>query len=1087
MSRSPRPPRDRCALTDVKRSRRVLASVIAVVVTAVAAVAMVYANPASAASVVITPISATGFVHAANDGSPEVDITVCASFDQPVRFIEALVRFSLPNLLGVAILGPTSGAVTNWCGTFADLNAGPQGATVGIDVSWSAHNGNGLSEGHAHSNGSYTVPGPPPPTPKKTPQQAADLGHASNAMWAATAIIAVGAAILTVAAAAATGGAALALAPAMIGLLGGGVAAYMAAELGDLAIDPPDPNYTVPVVPHNVALTPYVAGNGLTPAAADALNALRVVEEDETGQAAAMLAALYKAEGAAAANDAVWEQAQSLAAADFAHQLALDLNSEPPLRSAARSALEASGFGVFAITADQAAAQQAAWDSPGLTPAQMDALTLGGTYPGMDDRLHALAHTFSPTAFVQQNALDLLAPAPGQGQPNQLEAAYAEAAAALLTWSDALRANPVGSPPPSPAIITGIQPSEGVAAGGTSVTIFGSNLLDTTQVNFGATPATSGTCTPSQCTVVSPLGTGTVDVTAIGPGGTSAVTPADRFTYVTGVPGPIHLPADTLITSGGFDPPGSESVQSFDSLVGPTGAAKLGEGWQITAGSVDLVGPSSAQAAEGVQFVDLNGNDVAGPGTISQTIPTLPGHKYRLSFQLAGNPNGDPVIKTMTASIGTMTQDFTFDTTGHTNLNLGWVEKDVDALSCSSTLPVTLKTTTPGQRGPNIDAVSVVDLGLAPAGTCIAPVTETHTSITSDAPDPSLVGQAVTVHYSVTSAGGTPTGNVTVSDGTVSCTGTVSAGQCSLTLTSAGAKSLTATYAGDGNFTGSASAAEAHTVNRLATTTTITADSPDPSDVGQPVTVQYTVAANAPGAGTPTGNVTVSNGTVSCTGTLSAGQCSLTFTSAGAKSLTATYAGDGNFTSSTSAAETHTVNRRATTTTITGDNPDPSTVGQPVTVQFSVTAASGTPTGNVTVTDGVDSCTGTVAAGQCSVTLMTLGSRTLTATYPGDSTFAGSTSAGETHTVNLRDPLAELASAIKNASPPLDPRLERNLLNRVHTIQKDLAKGKKAEACAELGKLAKRIQQLKRTHRGLTPAQAANFLKLISDATKSIC
>ncbi len=53
----------------------------------------------------------------------------------------------------------------------------------------------------------------------------------------------------------------------------------------------------------------------------------------------------------------------------------------------------------------------------------------------------------------------------------------------------------------------------------------------------------------------------------------------------------------------------------------------------------------------------------------------------------------------------------------------------------------------------------------------------------------------------------------------------------------------------------------------------------------------------------------------------------------------------------------------------------------------------------MTVSDGVDSCTGTVAAGTCTITLTTSGSRTLTATYAGDSNFNGSTSAGEPHSV----------------------------------------------------------------------------------------
>lgn len=551
------------------------------------------------------------------------------------------------------------------------------------------------------------------PTPKKTPQQAASLGHASNAMAFAAATIGVAAIIVGVA----SGGV---LVPVLFGLLAGGPATFFALHLSDLAIDPPDPDYMVTVVPPNIPLPRYGPSDGISVPAADALNALKALQEEEIGLAAAMVAALYKAQGAVAAGDAQWEETQTLAAADFAHRLAVALNSEPPLRSAARNALEAGGFPIFTVTAAEAAAARAAWDSSGLTPSQRHELTLGGARPGMEERLHAIVGASPPTLFVQQNVLDLLAPPTGGPALNQIEQANAEAAAALLDWSESLRLNPVGLPAPSPAIVTRVQPNQGVSAGGTTVTISGSSLLDTTQVNFGTTPASSGTCTSSECTVVSPPGTGTVNVTAIGPGGTSAVTAATRFTYVTSALGPVHLPAGTLVTSGGFDPPNAASVQSFESLVGAGGAAKLGPGWEIQAGSVDLVGPGAARAAEGIQFVDLNGNDAVGPGTISQVVTTLPGHNYRLSFRLAGNPNGDPVVKSLTASFGTKSQPFTFDTSGPTNLDLGWVEKTVDIVSCSPTERVTLQTTTTGQRGPNIDAVSVVDLGLAPAGTCAA-------------------------------------------------------------------------------------------------------------------------------------------------------------------------------------------------------------------------------------------------------------------------------------------------------------------------------------------------------------------------------
>ena len=290
--------------------------------------------------------------------------------------------------------------------------------------------------------------------------------------------------------------------------------------------------------------------------------------------------------------------------------------------------------------------------------------------------------------------------------------------------------------------------------------------------------------------------------------------------------------------------------------------------------------------------------------------------------------------------------------------------------------------------------------------TVIALVVNTTTTITGDSPDPSVVGQNVTVTYTVApqSGSGTPTGNVTVSDGVNSCMGTVAAGQCTLALTTVGARTLTATYAGNTNFNGSTSAGASHQVNQANTTTTITAESADPTNEGETFTVFYAVAVTAPGAGTPSGNVTVSDGVNSCMGTAAAGQCTLALTTPGNRTLTATYAGNASFNSSVSAGEPHTVIALVvnTTTTITGDSPDPSVVGQNVTVTYTVVAQSGSnmPAGNVTVSDGVNSCMGTVAAGQCTLALTTLGARTLTATYAGNANFNGSTSAGEPHQVN---------------------------------------------------------------------------------------
>ena len=99
-----------------------------------------------------------------------------------------------------------------------------------------------------------------------------------------------------------------------------------------------------------------------------------------------------------------------------------------------------------------------------------------------------------------------------------------------------------------------------------------------------------------------------------------------------------------------------------------------------------------------------------------------------------------------------------------------------------------------------------------------------------------------------------------------------------------------------------------------------------------------------------------------------------------------------------------TVNKANTTTAISADTPNPSVKDQSVTVSYTVIGAFGNsptaPTGNVTVTDGTDSCIGAVAAGSCNITLTTPGARTLTASYGGDSNFNGSVSVGVSHAVN---------------------------------------------------------------------------------------
>lgn len=186
----------------------------------------------------------------------------------------------------------------------------------------------------------------------------------------------------------------------------------------------------------------------------------------------------------------------------------------------------------------------------------------------------------------------------------------------------------------------------------------------------------------------------------------------------------------------------------------------------------------------------------------------------------------------------------------------------------------------------------------------------TTTTITSDNPDPSVRGQTVTVTYTVTVNApgmGTPTGTVTISDGVNSCVASVATGSCNLALTTVGARTLTATYSGDANFSGSVSAGVPHQVNPANTSTLITAESADPTAQGEVFTVFYSVSVTAPGTGTPTGTVTISDGINACVGSVAAGQCSLFLNTTGMRTLTATYSGSASFNGSVSPGEPHTV------------------------------------------------------------------------------------------------------------------------------------------------------------------------------------
>lgn len=304
----------------------------------------------------------------------------------------------------------------------------------------------------------------------------------------------------------------------------------------------------------------------------------------------------------------------------------------------------------------------------------------------------------------------------------------------------------------------------------------------------------------------------------------------------------------------------------------------------------------------------------------------------------------------------------------------------------------------------------------------------TTTTITSDNPDPSAVGQPYTVAVSVSSqpGAGPVTGSVAVSDGSgASCNIAALAngsGSCQLTSTSAGNKTLTASYTpNSASFTAS-NDTEPHSVVLAPTTTTITSDAPDPSLVGQAYIVMVSVTSNF---GTPGGTVAINDGTgASCNAILAngSGSCQLTSTIGGNKTLTATYQGSASHASS-SDTEAHTVSPIATTTTITSDAPDPSVAGQPYTVIVSVDAVTGGVFGDVQIADGSGAtCLANVllGSGSCQLVSTSAGNKTLTANYLGNASFLASSDT-EAHTVSPAQAAATVTTITADTPEPTVP------------------------------------------------------------------
>lgn len=160
--------------------------------------------------------------------------------------------------------------------------------------------------------------------------------------------------------------------------------------------------------------------------------------------------------------------------------------------------------------------------------------------------------------------------------------------------------------------VTGLSPTNGPAAGGTSLVITGTSFDSSATVNVGNNPATGVTLnSPTQLTVTTPSGTGggSVDVVVTTTAGPSPTNPSDKFTY---------NPSSAIPTVIGFDSPFAISTAGGTINVHGTGftgatAVKIGTS-AVTSFSVtsDTV-ISLTQAAHGHGFFHVEVTNSVGP------------------------------------------------------------------------------------------------------------------------------------------------------------------------------------------------------------------------------------------------------------------------------------------------------------------------------------------------------------------------------------------------------------------------------------------------------------------------------------------
>ena len=264
-------------------------------------------------------------------------------------------------------------------------------------------------------------------------------------------------------------------------------------------------------------------------------------------------------------------------------------------------------------------------------------------------------NTASPAVIWSVLPVKGLTLTPGDGRPSLNSVTVTGVTAGSYTVTATSSADPSQSGTASVTVntpvvagfptVSGISPAFGPLAGGTSVTVTGTNFNQELSVRFGPTRASSVIVNSStSLTAVSPAGTGTVDVTVVGATGTSAAIDAGRFTYMSA----------SVSTGGDFAEYAVPTVQSIPRGIaaGPDGNLWFAEVLSNKIGRITPAGvlteyplPSGAQIANyrGVICRGPDGNmwfSEGATGKVGKITPSGVITEYIVSLPVNSGPGG---------------------------------------------------------------------------------------------------------------------------------------------------------------------------------------------------------------------------------------------------------------------------------------------------------------------------------------------------------------------------------------------------------------------------------------------------------------